>query len=208
MSNIMDGNRTTKILALFDFDGTITTKDSLAEFIKFAVGNKTYYMGLLRLSMILISYTLKILPNDKAKEKLISHFFSGWDINKFQKIARQYSSKKIGKIVRNKAIQKIKWHQRKGHKVVVVSASIECWLKVWCSNNNIELISTKLEIKDSVLTGKFSSKNCYGIEKVNRIKEKYDLDDYSYIYAYGDSNGDKELLSLANESFYKPFRDS
>ena len=46
------------------------------------------------------------------------------------------------------------------------------------------------------------------IEKGNRVKEAYNLDDYSHIYAYayGDSRGDKELLGLADKSFYKPFR--
>lgn len=73
--------------------------------------------------------------------------------------------------------------------------------------NGIVLIATKLEIRGSKLTGKFASQNCHCIEKVNRIKEIYDLDDYEYIYAYGDSSGDKELLALADESFYKPFRN-
>ncbi len=63
------------------------------------------------------------------------------------------------------------------------------------------------KIKNGIVTGKFSTKNCYGIEKANRVQEVYNFDDYDHIYAYGDSRGDKELLELADESFYKPFRD-
>ena len=70
----------------------------------------------------------------------------------------------------------------------------------------MDLIATRLEIKDDLMTGKFLTKNCYGIEKVNRVKEAYNLDDYDCIYVYGDSRGDKELLELADKSFYKPFR--
>ena len=84
---------------------------------------------------------------------------------------------------------------------------MECWVKPWCDKNNIDLISTRLEVKDNKLTGKFATKNCYGREKVNRVKEAYDLSQYNHIYAYGDSRGDRELLALADESFYKPFRD-
>jgi phosphoserine phosphatase len=62
---------------------------------------------------------------------------------------------------------------KKGHKVVIVSAFIECWLKKWC--DKINLITTRLEIQEGKITGKFATKNCYGIEKVNRIKERYDL---------------------------------
>ncbi len=194
-------------LALFDFDGTITTKDSLVEFIQYAAGKPTYYAGLLKLSPMLTAFTLKLIPNHIAKEKLITHFFKGWDANRFQILSEQYSLKQIDKITRPKAIEKIKWHQEQGHKVVMVSASMECWLSAWCDMQNIELISTQLEMRDNKLTGKFATKNCYGIEKANRVKKAYNLSDYNYIYAYGDSHGDKELLALADESFYKPFRD-
>jgi HAD superfamily phosphoserine phosphatase-like hydrolase len=105
-------------------------------------------------------------------------------------------------------MERIQWHKAQGHKVVIVSASIACWLKPGCDRNGLELIATKLEIKEGIVTGKLLTRNCYGIEKVNRVKEKYRLDDYETIYAYGDSRGDKELLELANESFYKPFRDT
>ena len=72
--------------------------------------------------------------------------------------------------------------------------------------HNLDLIATKLEIRNGTVTGKFLSKNCYGIEKAHRVQEQYNLNDYDHIYAYGDSRGDKELLGLADESFYKPFK--
>lgn len=195
-----------KVIGLFDFDGTITTKDSLADFIQYAVGKPSYYIGLSTLSPMLTAYTLKLIPNHVAKENLITHFFKEWDADQFQELAERYSREEIDKITRPKAIEKIRWHQEQGHKVVIVSASMECWVKAWCDKNNIDLISTRLEIKDNKLTGKFVTKNCYGIEKANRVKKAYDLSQYSHIYAYGDSRGDKELLALADESFYKPFR--
>ncbi len=194
-------------LALFDFDGTITTKDSLVDFIQYCVGKPNYYLGLVILSPMLSAYTLKLIKNHIAKEKLITHFFKNYDINKFQKLANQYSLEQIDKITREKAIEKIKWHQDQGHKIVIVSASMECWINAWCKKYNIDLVSTKLEAENNKLTGKFSTKNCYGIEKANRVQDMYNLDDYDYIYAYGDSRGDKELLALADESFYKPFRN-
>ena len=196
-----------KALVFFDFDGTITNRDSLEDFIQYATGKLPYYIGMLKISPILVAYTLKVIPNYKAKEKLIAHFFKGWDAAKFKNLAEQYSFKQIANITRPKAIEKIKWHQQQGHEVVIVSASMECWLKAWCQKNTVELIATQLEIKNNKIKGKFLSKNCNGIEKVNSIKETYDLSQYDYIYAYGDSRGDKEMLALADESFYKPFRD-
>jgi len=67
----------------------------------------------------------------------------------FYQIANEYSLKHIDKIARLSAIKKIQWHKARGHKVVIVSASIECFLKPWCDKNKLELISTKQPYKRS-----------------------------------------------------------
>jgi HAD superfamily hydrolase (TIGR01490 family) len=193
-------------LIFFDFDGTITTDDSLIKFVRFVVGDAKFIWGMTLLFPMLTVYKLKLLPNYKAKQYMLSYFFKGMSEEKFMQVANEYSLEHINTILRPKAMNKIAWHKEQGHKVVVVSASIECWLKPWCDKNGLGLISTKIEIKDGLVTGKFLSKNCYGIEKANRVQEAYDLSEYGHIYAYGDSRGDKELLELADESFYKPFR--
>jgi HAD superfamily hydrolase (TIGR01490 family) len=195
-------------VALFDFDGTITTDDSLIKFIRFVIGDAKFTIGMVVLSPMLTAYKLKLIPNYKAKQYMLSYFFKGMSEEKFMKVANEYSLKHIDTILRPKAMEKIAWHKEQGHKIVIVSASIECWLKPWCDKNNLDLIATKLQIKDGIVTGKFLTKNCHGIEKANRVQEQYNLDDYDHIYAYGDSRGDKELLALADESFYKPFRDA
>jgi HAD superfamily hydrolase (TIGR01490 family) len=195
-------------LALFDFDGTITVDDSLIKFIRFVVGDIKFIMGMIILTPMLTLYKLKIIPNYKAKQYMLSYFFKGMSIEKFQKVAKEYSLKHINTILRPQAMEKIDWHKEQGHKIVIVSASIDCCIKPRCDKNNLDLIATKLQIKDGIVTGKFLTKNCYGIEKANRVQERYNLDDYDHIYAYGDSRGDKELLGLADESFYKPFRDA
>lgn len=195
-------------IAFFDFDGTVTTRDSLGDFIQYAVGKPTYYLHLLRLSPMLAAYSLKFISNHIAKERLVTHFFKGWDAGQFANLARRYSLEQIDKITRAGALAKIRWHQEQGHKVVIVSASMESWLSAWCGKNNLDLVATCLEVKDDKLTGKFATRNCYGVEKAARVKEAYDLGQYDHIYAYGDSRGDRELLALADESCYKPFRDN
>lgn len=192
-------------LALFDFDGTITTQDSLEGFIQFGVGKRAYYTGLCRLAPMLLKYKLKLLANDVAKSQLLSYFFKGWSEEKFQTLANAYSTSEIDKIVRPNAIKKINWHKNEGHKVVLVTASMESWLKVWCEQQQVELLATRLEVIEGKITGKFLSKNCYGQEKVNRIKQAYNLTEYDTIFAYGDSSGDKEMLALANKPHYKYF---
>ncbi len=193
-------------IAFFDFDGTISTKDSLVEFIKYAVGKYRYYYGLLKLSPVLVLYTLKLIPNNIAKEKLLSNYFKDWATEDFERLADKYSETELNQIIKSSAVEKIKWHQEQGHKVVVVSASINSWLKKWCDHYQVELIATQLEYKKGKLTGRFSTKNCYGIEKVNRINAQFDLAKFEEIYAYGDSAGDKEMLAISTQPHYKLFK--
>ena len=93
-----------------------------------------------------------------------------------------------------------------GAEVVIVSASAENWLQQWCSVHQLQLMGTRLEIKNDLVTGKIENLNCHGKEKVNRINAAFDLSQYSEIYCYGDTKGDKPMLELATFSFYKPFR--
>lgn len=193
-------------IAFFDFDGTITKDDSLLKFIRFVVGDFKFTLGLILLSPILLAYKLKLIPNYKAKQKMLSLFFKNIEQNDFYYIANRYSLEHIDRIVRPKARERLLWHKKQGHKIVIVTASIDCWIRPWCEKNNFELIATKLEIKNNKVTGNLLTKNCYGKEKVNRIKNLYNLNEYNDVFAYGDSKGDKEMLDLANISFFKPFR--
>jgi hypothetical protein len=62
-------------LLFFDFDGTITTKDTLLEFIKFSKGKLNFLSGFLIYSPFLVAYKLGIISNQSAKEKVLATFF-------------------------------------------------------------------------------------------------------------------------------------
>ena len=89
---------------------------------------------------------------------------------------------------------------------MIVSASISNYLKPWCDEMGFHLICTELEVKDGKLTGKFSTPNCNGTEKVRRIKEKYDLSIYDEIHVFGNSKGDFPMLELGTHKYYKFFK--
>ncbi len=192
-------------LALFDFDGTITRRDTFVDFIIFAIGPWLFLKGIFKLAPWILLYGLKLYRNDQLKPKFLTYFFSGMELSEFQNRARDYSIKRLPKIIKQSALDRLGWHKKENHRVCVVSASIDLWLSDWCSRYDVELISTQLEVRDGKITGRLASKNCYGMEKVNRIKEVIDLSAYSKIYAYGDSRGDREMLKLAHEPFYRTF---
>ncbi|MCE5175160.1 MAG: HAD-IB family hydrolase [Bacteroidales bacterium] len=194
-------------IVVFDFDGTITTKDTFLEFIKFTKGNRRLLFGLFFLSPVLVVYLLKLYPNWKTKQLVFSHFFKGTTLEQFNKWGESFLVK-IERMSRLKAIETIKRHQSESDKVVVVSASIENWIKPWAYEMGIDLVlATRLEVNENgKLTGNFLTKNCYGQEKVNRILELFpDRNSYS-LTVYGDSRGDKELIEYADKGWYNLFK--
>lgn len=193
-------------IAFFDFDGTITTKDTLLEFIKYSKGRFKFYLGFLLNSPWLIAFRLKIISNQAAKERILTWFFRNTPLTDFQQTCNQFATDIIPGLLRPKALQEIDILRRKGTTVVVVSASPENWIRPWAGSLEINLIATRLQVKEDKLTGKITDKNCHGKEKVARIQTLYQLSDYSIVYAYGDSSGDKPMLQLAHTAFYKPFR--
>jgi len=195
-----------KAIAFFDFDGTITTKDTLLEFIRFTKGGFNFLIGFLLNSPYLLAYKLKIISNQSAKEKILQYFFKGMPVEQFKHQCNLFSQKVLPGLIRPKAIEEIKKLQGQGYEVVIVSASPEQWIYQWAKEMNAHLIASCMESVDQKITGKLVGKNCHGDEKVKRILEQHVLEEYTVIHAYGDTKGDLPMLQLATSKFYKPFR--
>lgn len=191
-------------IAFFDFDGTMTTRDSLFVFLKSFAGKKKFYLGILKNMHYLLGYLLGCISNTKAKERVVAYFLKG--IQEEELLQKSHSMLgELEGIIKKDALARIQWHQKRGDKVVIVSATFSCYLAPLAKKLGVECIATELGINNGVITGEFATPNCYGIEKVKRIKEKYRLDIYKEIFAYGDSKGDKEMLEIASQRFYRYF---
>ena len=188
-----------KRYALFDFDGTITTKDTLFDFIRFTYGRSGLVKCLLLNVWNLSLYAAKLRSNEKAKEIMLATMIKGTNAAVFEEQCKRYSMERVPQIVRENTKEIIEKHQATGETLLIVSASPENWIRPWAMKNGFtEVIATKLEERDGALTGKFASRNCYGVEKVNRLKEFFTDREQVFITAYGDSNGDKPMLNYAN----------
>jgi len=198
-------------IAFFDFDGTITTKDTLLEFIRFSKGSLRFNLGFLLNSPWLVAMKLKLISNQKAKERILAHFFGKQPIPAFEQQCEAFSNKILPGLIRPKALTEFSRLRDAGATIVIVSASPEDWIRHWAAQQGAELIATRLctftDPKGQTrLTGRIEGINCYGEEKVNRIRQRFTLQNYKEIYAYGDTSGDKPMLQLATASFFKPFR--
>ena len=86
---------------------------------------------------------------------------------------------------------------------MVVSASLDLYLSFWCDEYHLELICSRLDVRNRRIQGRFEGGDCSGREKANRIKKRYAIEDYALVYAYGDSADDREMLALADIRFYR-----
>lgn len=193
-------------LALFDFDGTLTFRDSLLDFLFYAVGLHRMVAGAAYLSPALLAYCFRILDHSDAKQKVLQYFFSGWETEKMQRLSHNYSLGRLPKIIRSAGLKRMHWHMKQGHEVLIVSATPEIWIRAWAEEQSVGLMGTLLEEAEGRITGKYQGVNCNGVEKVRRIREKHNLQGFDKIYAYGNSSGDRPMLALAHEKFYKPFQ--
>ena len=185
-------------LALFDFDHTLYKKDSLLEFTKFYVDRK-YYTGILLLSPWLIALKLGFLNNEKVKLKYFNHFFGNLNYNDFCGVGETFAKRNIPENLDEKIFKKFEQHLKSGDSVYIVTASAAEWIQPWSKQFDVPVIGTKLQVQNGLLTGKFDSKNCYGLEKVNRIKEIINLEDFDSIFVYGSGIGDFEMLKLQSD---------
>jgi len=195
-----------KGIAFFDFDGTITTKDSLLEFIRFTKGDLKYFFGFLFHLHYMLAFLMKLKSNQKFKEIMLEYFYKGTSAKEFETMCINFADKILPRIIRPGAMEEIKKLKESGSLVVIVSASPEEYLRRWCDKMGIQVIGSRLEVKNGLITGKIVGKNCHGPEKVRRILELHKMEDYEVIYAYGDTSGDLPMLQLATNSYYKPFR--
>ena len=194
-----------KTLALFDFDRTITDKDTFLPFMFFAFG----YLRTIFVMVLLFPWALICIAGFMSRKRFKEMFFKltikGWTKEHFDKTAQDFYEKKVKKLLRKSALDEIKRHLGSNADVSLVSASPEDWLWPFTKEYGINLIATRLEIKDGVYTGKIVGNNCRKAEKVRRVKEVYNIGNYSDIYAYGDSRGDKEMLEMSNHPYFRSF---
>lgn len=192
-----------EIIAVFDFDGTLTKKDTFIEFAKYVVGKRNLLFGILKNFLWLAMWKLKLLDGGKAKQRLFSSLFKGMSFSKFQKYCKDFASL-IESFERQDMVSKLNYHIRANHKVYIISASIADWIAPWAQAQGVmeeNILGTGVEIDTTGrITGLFSTPNCNGVEKVKRLREKEPDISVNKLYVYGDSSGDQPLFTIADHA--------
>ena len=194
-----------RVIAAFDFDETLTFRDTLLPFLCFAVGKKRTYFTLTKILPKLIGYLLKIYSRKDIKEALLSNLLAEIPYREIKNQGLLFAQKIVPPLLNPKMMARMRWHQQQGHSCVIVSAAMDFYVQPWGKLENFdEVIASRCQVNsEGFITGRLEGENCWGSEKVRRLEEKLGPKRNYILYAYGDSEGDKELLELADHPFYR-----
>lgn len=205
------------ILVLFDFDGTLTSSDSLGEYLLFGAqwgrrrgrdGRRLRAWRRLLAAVPILAVRLFWLflsgrwSNGGAKENVIAYFFAGKTEAEMRALGERFYQEVLPGRLRPETLARLRAFHEAGATVAVVSASLDLWLRPFCLAENARMICTEAEFVEGKFTGRFASPNCNHAEKGRRVRAEFDLPAFEKIIAYGNSRGDAALFDLAHEAWY------
>jgi HAD superfamily hydrolase (TIGR01490 family) len=190
-------------IALFDFDGTITDREMFVAFLEHAVPRRRLALGKVFLAPLVVGYKLGVVPTNAIRAAAVRVGLSGAPLQAVEHAAATFATDVLPPTVRSVALERIRWHQGRGDRVVVVTGALELALRPWCERHAVELVGSQLEHRGGRLTGRYSGPQCLRQHKVSRVAELYDLKQYAAVHAYGDTPDDFALLSLAHHGHYR-----
>jgi phosphatidylglycerophosphatase C len=190
-------------LVAFDFDGTLTWRDSLRAFLAWRTGAPRYALAMASLAPAAARY---LVDRDRGRLKgaMIGAFLAGAPRTRLEAEARAFAER-AGRLLRPDAVECWNRWRQAGARLVIVTASPEILVAPFARElGAATLIGTRLAFDDHDRLAGMDGANCRGAEKVRRIREAFGRD-ARLAAAYGDSDGDLEMLKLADEAGYRVF---
>lgn len=196
------------IVAAFDFDGTLTRRDTFMPFLARGLGWPRFLLALLQCSPWLVGYALRLVGNDVAKQKLMRLTLKGRSTAEMDAWTTRWLARDFPGQLRPQALAQLVAHQRAGHCCVMVSASPDLYLhRVAKQLGFDDLICTEMAVHGGRLTGLMRTPNCHGEQKVLRLsawlRDRFGADASVTLYAYGDTSGDKPMLRMAQHAWLR-----
>lgn len=205
MSDFLDDQIEDAGVVAFDFDGTITVRDSYTSFLKWRAGPQRYMAGMVRLAPAGVGY-LGHRNRGRIKAAATREFLTGVSREQLEEEAKTFAQNMAPRLLRGDALATWKrWRTRRA-KLVIVTASPDIIVAPFARGLGADaLIATELQFDaNDRATGGFATPNCRGQEKVRRLREMFG-DDLQLKAAYGDTSGDKDMLKIADHRGYRVF---
>ena len=189
-------------LALFDFDHTVTTCDTYGRFLRRVATPEQLAQASWKVGPGLLAYRLRLISAQRIRARVTRLTFTDRHLEDITAQAAGYARDVLPQVMRPEMLDQIHWHLTQQHTVVIVSGSLDLYLRPWCEAMGLDLICNRLESRDGRLTGRYAEGDC-GPRKVEHIRRRYDLARSLRSHAYGDSREDRPMLALAHEPWYR-----
>jgi phosphatidylglycerophosphatase C len=196
----------TAVVAAFDFDGTVTRADSVLPFLKrFALRPAVVLRAVRELPRVVVALAGR--DRDRLRAAATRAVLTGVPCPDVEAAGREFAAEIVAGRLRDDTTARLRWHVAQGHRVVLVSASYECYLHDVATALGAEaVLATRLDVRDGRCTGALIGANCRAAEKVARLDawlgEQGLPRDEIELWAYGDSAGDRELLAYADHAVW------
>jgi len=192
-------------LVAFDFDGTLTWKDSFLAFLAWRAGRGAYAVGLAALAPAVAAFAVN-RDRGRLKAAATRRFLAGATRSELEADAQRFATEFGRPLLRPDAVRAWRRWQGDGARLVIVTASPNTIVAPIARALGADLlIGTRLAFDaDDRVTGALDGANCRGPEKVRRLREVFG-DDVRLEAAYGDTDGDREMLALAEEQGLRVF---
>lgn len=189
-------------LALFDFDGTITDRETMPGFVRAAVRPTRLKVGMVALAPLIIGYKYRVVPGTVVRAAICWFGFRGVPATELERQGAQFAQSVLPGTLRPEAMARLAWHKARGDRVVVVSGGLDVYLSHWAASHGLELLCSSLEQHEGRLTGFYNGAQCVRDEKVRRVKALCSTQGFGKVYAYGDTPEDHAMLAMADEAYY------
>ena len=185
-------------VAAFDVDGTLTTVDTFVRFVRRVAGVRAYTAAV-KAAPLAAAVVAGRVSRDRLKARVVASVFAGREADDVAEAGRAHAGQIRERWLRADAVARLGWHRAQGHRVVLVSASLRPYLDplgAWLGVHDV--LCTDLGVDASGrLDGTLLGGNCRGPAKAERLVAHLGGRPTS-LWVYGDSDGDNELLALAD----------
>jgi phosphatidylglycerophosphatase C len=158
-------------LALFDFDGTITMREMMPDFIRLAIEPRGLAWGKVLPAPLVVGYRLGVVSGTIVRSAIVRFGFTGMSVAALEAHGAGFARTHLPPVVLPEALERIHWHRQQGDTVVVVSGAFDVYLRHWCQSQQVDLICSSLEHRDGRLTGRYLGRQCVLEEKARRVRE-------------------------------------
>jgi phosphatidylglycerophosphatase C len=193
------------VVAAFDFDGTLSTRDNFVPFLRRFAGTTTTARAFATGACQVATAGRSQWSRNAMKAVVLERLVGGRAVADLDETAQMFAAEVIRRHLRAEAIERADWHRTQGHRLVIVSASLATYLRPVAEYLRFDdVLATELERGvDGLLTGRMDGPNVRGSEKAARLDEwiARELPGSSpFVWAYGDSSGDAELWARADRA--------